>query len=82
MDASARRQQMESGERLEQFHRVAHPQFRMLMAVAECHHLREKLDIHQTAVALLDIEPRLVLGADLHLHPLPHRRYFADLSRA
>src|SRR5260221_14541197 len=54
----------------------------MLMAVAQRHHLREELDVHQSAVTLLDVEPGLVLGADLHLHSMAHRGYLADLSCA
>src|ERR1700735_1816265 len=71
---------MEAVERFEQAHCVAHAQLRMTMAVAERHHLHEELDVHQTAVALLDVEPRLILGADLHLHSMAHRGYLADLG--
>src|SRR5208282_773059 len=76
-----RSQQLESVERLEQSHRVAHAQLGMAMAVTQRHHLREELDVHQTAATLLDVEARLVLGADLIFHPPAHRGYFADLGR-
>ena len=46
---------METIKRLEQLDRVAHAQFRMLMAVTERHHLREELDIPATAPLILGV---------------------------
>src|SRR6202043_1236017 len=58
------REQSKFVERAEKPDRVADAQLATTMPIAQRHHLREKFHVHQPAVALLDIEPRFVLGAD------------------
>src|SRR5579885_229606 len=62
----------------EQGARVAGAQRRIVAAMPQRHHLRDELDIDQSAPPLLEIEAMLVLGADLVCHPLAHRGDLRD----
>src|ERR1700677_2459623 len=70
-----------SGECADQGDSTAQAQSGKLVAVAQSHHLGEKLNVNETAGPLLQVQTIVGFGADFLLHTEAHQGDLGDLTR-